>query len=164
PSTASDGIPAYEILRFTCSELTQDTFREVWAQGDPILVTGAGEKLKLAWDPQYFIEKYGGQNCEIVECETQGKRDTTVEAFFQHFGVNSLWNGKGQTPQCWKLKDWPPASDFSSTFPELYEDFSVAVPMPNYVRRDGVLNIASHFPSNMVCPDLGALPFTSFSS
>ena len=27
--------------------------------------------------------------------------------------------------------------------------------MPNYVRRDGVLNIASHFPSNTVAPDIG---------
>ena len=32
----------------------------------------------------------------------------------------------------------------------------MATPMPNYVRRDGVLNIASHFPSNAIGPDLGA--------
>ena len=31
--------------------------------------------------------------------------------------------------------------------------------MPNYVRRDGVLNIASHFPSNTVAPDIGKTPF-----
>ena len=41
------------------------------------------------------------------------------------------------------------------TFPELYEDFSNAVPVPTCVRRDGALNIASHFPSNTVAPDLG---------
>ena len=29
--------------------------------------------------------------------------------------------------------------------------------MPNYVRRDGVLNIASHFPSNTVAPDIGEM-------
>ena len=29
--------------------------------------------------------------------------------------------------------------------------------MPNYVRRDGVLNIASHFPSNTVAPDIGKM-------
>ena len=27
--------------------------------------------------------------------------------------------------------------------------------MPNYVRRDGVLNIASHFPKDAIAPDLG---------
>jgi hypothetical protein len=52
-------------------------------------------------------------------------------------------------------KDWPPSTDFRTVFPELYEDFSNAVPIPNYVRRDGALNIASHFPSNAIAPDLG---------
>ncbi len=44
-------------------------------------------------------------------------------------------------------------------FPELYDEFVRVTPMPNYVRRDGVLNIASHFPSNAVVPDLGELLF-----
>ena len=52
-------------------------------------------------------------------------------------------------------QDWPPSADFRSTFPDLYADFSRAVPVPNFVRRDGVLNISSHFPSNVVAPDLG---------
>jgi len=37
----------------------------------------------------------------------------------------------------------------------LYKDFSEAVPVPDYVRRDGVYNIGSHFPSNVIAPDLG---------
>ena len=53
------------------------------------------------------------------------------------------------------LQDWPPSTDFKTAFPELFDDFSMATPMPNYVRRDGVLNIASHFPSNAIGPDLG---------
>lgn len=53
------------------------------------------------------------------------------------------------------VKDWPPSTDFKTAFPELYADFSQAVPIPNYVRRDGALNIASHFPSNTVAPDIG---------
>lgn len=57
--------------------------------------------------------------------------------------------------EIWKLKDWPPSADFKTTFPELYEDFSNVVPAPDYVRRDGTLNIASHFPENAVAPDLG---------
>lgn len=42
-------------------------------------------------------------------------------------------------------------------FPELFEDFSQAVPVPDYVRRDGVFNLGSHFPCNTVGPDLGEL-------
>jgi hypothetical protein len=48
---------------------------------------------------------------------------------------------------------------FKSTFPELFEDFSQAVPVPDYVRRDGVFNLGSHFPSNTIAPDLGGLLF-----
>ncbi|KAG2747919.1 hypothetical protein P692DRAFT_201715993, partial [Suillus brevipes Sb2] len=51
--------------------------------------------------------------------------------------------------------DWPPSTDFKTAFPELFEDFRRAVPVPNYVRRNGTLKIASHFPSNTVAPDLG---------
>ena len=54
-------------------------------------------------------------------------------------------------------QDWPPSTDFKTAFPELYADFSQAIPMPNYVRRDGVLNITSHFPSNTVAPDVGMM-------
>lgn len=53
------------------------------------------------------------------------------------------------------VQDWPPSTDFKTAFPELFEDFSRAVPVPNYVRRDGTLNIASHFPANTISPDLG---------
>ena len=54
------------------------------------------------------------------------------------------------------VQDWPPSTDFKTAFPELFDDFSRATPVPNYVRRDGVLNVASHFPSNTIAPDLGA--------
>ena len=56
-------------------------------------------------------------------------------------------------------QDWPPTTDFQHTFPELFEDFSNAVPVPDYVRRDGVYNIASHFPCNALGPDLGKIIF-----
>lgn len=53
------------------------------------------------------------------------------------------------------VQDWPPTSEFKGAFPELYDDFSAAVPVPDYVRRDGVYNIGSHFPINALGPDLG---------
>lgn len=56
---------------------------------------------------------------------------------------------------CIFAQDWPPSTDFKTAFPELFEDFSRAVPVPNYVRRDGTLNVASHFPTGTISPDLG---------
>lgn len=42
-------------------------------------------------------------------------------------------------------------------FPNHFEDFQQIVPVPSYTRRDGVLNLVSHFPKNTVAPDIGEL-------
>ncbi|KAJ7179562.1 hypothetical protein C8R46DRAFT_1074100 [Mycena filopes] len=133
-SSALPEIPSHDILRFKVQ---------------PLLVTGVGEKLKIKWTPEYFMEEYGSQDCLIIECQTEANRRVTVADFFSSFG---RYTGRDES---WKLKDWPPSSDFKTDFPELYADFSQAVPIPNYVRRDGALNFASHFPTNTIGPDLG---------
>ena len=38
------------------------------------------------------------------------------------------------------------------------------MPVPDYVRRDGVFNLGSHFPSNTVAPDLGELFVSTLKS
>jgi len=54
------------------------------------------------------------------------------------------------------FQDWPPKAKLAESYPELYRDFSDALPIPECTRRDGILNLASHFPSNFaVQPDLG---------
>ncbi|KAA1472527.1 Clavaminate synthase-like protein [Dentipellis sp. KUC8613] len=146
---AADDIPSHITQVFSDSELTEDTFREVWKQGYPLVVTDQLSKFAIGWTPEYFIEKYGQQECTIVECQTNENKQTTVGEFFKQFKTREGRKG------CWKLKDWPPSMDFKTAFPELFDDFARAVPMPNYTRRDGILNIASHFPSNTVAPDIG---------
>ncbi|RPD52162.1 hypothetical protein L227DRAFT_618034 [Lentinus tigrinus ALCF2SS1-6] len=61
---------------------------------------------------------------------------------------------KGQR-DCWKLQDWPPSTDFKTAFLNSLTTLVHATLVPNCVRRDGVLNITSHFPSNAIAPDLG---------
>ncbi|KAJ7762764.1 hypothetical protein DFH07DRAFT_813374 [Mycena maculata] len=148
-SGSSTEVPFHEIQRFKDSDLTEEIFRVLWAKGDPLLVMDVGKKLKINWSPEYLMEKYGSDTCLIVECQTDVTKRITVKEFFSTFGQ---YEGR---EECWKLKDWPSSSDFKTEFPDLYEDFSQAVPVPAYVRRDGVLNIASHFPTNTVAPDLG---------
>ncbi|KAJ7843543.1 Clavaminate synthase-like protein [Mycena olivaceomarginata] len=147
--TGKDRLPFYMILRLASSELTDEVFRHVWARGEPILVTGAKAKFKLSWSPEYFIEHHGAENCALVDCETDSTGEMKVKEFFGTFGKYENRSG------CWKLKDWPPSSDFASTFPALYTDFMEAVPVANHVRRDGIANIAAYFPGNGVAPDLG---------
>lgn len=146
------GIPSHATKTYTTSELTDVEFRKVWSLGAPLVVTGLGEKFGIRWRPEHFREKQGAQNCSIVECQTDASKRVTVGEFFGYFGKY-----EGRTDR-WKLKDWPSSSDFKAALPELYEEFQKGVPIPNYTRRDGVLNIASHFPSNTVMPDLGTWP------
>ncbi|KAJ7743727.1 hypothetical protein DFH07DRAFT_869890 [Mycena maculata] len=163
--TIDDFVP---VTRFTKSELentvqdmcvllghenlTEDIFRPLWAKGDPLLVTDVGARFKVPWNPRYFIDTYGSQRCEVIECQQGRTRDTTVG----HFPTSErvlIW------PQ-----DWPPSSDFEMEFPQLFQDFNAAVPMPNYVRRDGVLNLTSHFPSNTIVPDLGPKMYNAYAN
>ncbi|KAI0002943.1 hypothetical protein BJV74DRAFT_814326 [Russula compacta] len=143
------GIPSHPTKTYTTTELTDTEFRRVWSQGAPLIVTGLGEKFGIRWRPEHFRDKHGPQTCSIVECQTDASKRITVGEFFGYFGKY-----EDRTDR-WKLKDWPSSADFKTALPDLFEEFQKGVPIPNYCRRDGVLNIASHFPSNTVMPDLG---------
>ncbi|KAI0314183.1 hypothetical protein OF83DRAFT_1138062 [Amylostereum chailletii] len=147
------GVPSHAAPTFTDEALTEDVFRRVWAEGAPIVVTGLLPKFDIQWTPEYFKQEYGKQECMIVECQSESTKTVTVGEFFEKFGQRDAL--VGPEDDVWKLKDWPPSSDFKVSFPELYADFAKAVPVPTYTRRDGVLNVASHFPSNTVAPDIG---------
>lgn len=168
PSLTSPHIPALTPRYFTDAELTDDVFREVWKVGEPLVVTDLLKKFTLQWTPEYFKTKYGSQNCLILECQSDVNKRITVGEFFSLFGQyegrRDCWKLKVSSTRVsihheagynWTLQDWPPSTDFKTAFPELYEDFASATPVPNYVRRDGVLNVASHFPNNAIAPDLG---------
>ena len=151
PVTIEDpsGIPSHTTKTYTTTELTDAEFRRVWSQGAPLVVTGLGDKFGVRWRPEHFREKHGSQTCSIVECQTDASKRVTLGEFFGYFGK---YEGRTDT---WKLKDWPSSSDFKTALPDLFDEFQKGVPMPYYSRKDGVLNIASHFPSNTVMPDLG---------
>ncbi|CDO74624.1 hypothetical protein BN946_scf184325.g11 [Trametes cinnabarina] len=157
-SSSSGPVPSHPTMSFKDAELNDNKFRRVWEQGLPLTVTGLSHKFHIEWTPEYFSQKYGTQSCLILECQTEQNKRVTVAEFFSWFGK---YEGRRDT---WKLKDWPPSTDFKTAFPELYDDFSRATPVPNYVRRDGVLNIASHFPSNTVAPDLGPKMYNAMAS
>lgn len=160
PITAS--VPYHQIKRYTYGEVTTGdsiaVFAPIWQRGDPIVVTGCLEHFKIAWTPEYFVKNYGEQTCLIIECQTDSNKRVTVGQFFDMFG------NYGGRSECWKLKDWPPSTDFKTAFPELYKDFSETVPAPDYVRRDGVGNVGSHFPSNTIAPDLGPKMYNALAS
>ncbi|KAJ3925591.1 MAG: hypothetical protein NXY57DRAFT_42787 [Lentinula lateritia] len=189
PLSHRSDIPLHAIPTYNFDSLTETIFRKNWRKGTPILVTDVGQRFRIRWTPEYFIKEYGDQGCLIIECQTDVNKRVTVGQFFSKFGKYagrengpmfeevSLGSQDSLLPapdnearrgtkksEIWKLKDWPPSADFKMTFPELYEDFSQAVPIPNYVRRDGTLNIASHFPHNALAPDLGPKMYNAMAS
>ncbi|KAJ7138724.1 Clavaminate synthase-like protein, partial [Mycena crocata] len=139
---------------------TEAVFGPIWARGEPIVVTQAAEGIR-DWSPEYFIANYGEETCKVTECQSGIEKNSTLSTFFEGFVEEKAKKKQKQNKKnnenigCLKLKDWPPTGHFEEVCPELDEQFRHAVPIPNYVRRDGVLNIASHFPPNMVPPDLG---------
>ncbi|PPQ71721.1 hypothetical protein CVT24_007891 [Panaeolus cyanescens] len=149
-SNTSDQSPSVPVV--------ERCFSDLWKKGLPILVKNLRSRFKLPWTPEHFISQYGEQSCLVVECQNDTNKRVTIEQFFNEFGKY-----EGRT-ECWKLKDWPPTADFKSVYPSLYADFSTAVPVPDYVRRDGVYNLGSHFPVNAVGPDLGPKMYNSFAS
>lgn len=63
----------------------------------------------------------------------------------------------------YKLKDWPSTDDFASAYPDLYRDFSDALPAPDFSQRVGVLNLYSHFPPGPTRPDIGPKMYNAFA-
>ncbi|KAJ7620116.1 hypothetical protein FB45DRAFT_929501 [Roridomyces roridus] len=140
-----------ELRKFLPAELTEDIFQQMMTHGHPLLVT----KVALRWEPKDL--KASGI-CDVIDCQSGIKECMSAAEFFGGFGQYR------QGRPIWKVKDWPPSTDFHKQFPILYEQFDSAVPMPDYVRRDGILNLAAYFPSNTVAPDLGPKMYSSYAN
>ena len=68
-------------------ELTLDRFRQIWSSHTPLVVRGVHLDFQISWTPEYFIQRYGQQTCEVEDCETRAVLpDYTVRKFFERFG------------------------------------------------------------------------------
>ena len=62
------------------------------------------------------------------------------------------------------MQDWPPADDFAELLPTRFNDLMQALPLPDYTRRDGRLNLAGRLPTCFVRPDLGPKMYSAYGS
>ncbi|XP_051514109.1 lysine-specific demethylase 3B-like isoform X3 [Myxocyprinus asiaticus] len=140
-------------------------FRECWKQGQPVLVSGIDKKLKSnLWKPEVFSEEFGDQDVDLVNCRNCAIiSDVKVRDFWDGFQVISkrLQGGDGQ-PMVLKLKDWPPGEDFRDMMPTRFDDLMDNLPLPEYTKRDGRLNLASRLPNFFVRPDLGPKMYNAY--
>ncbi|KAM0747833.1 hypothetical protein T439DRAFT_328506 [Meredithblackwellia eburnea MCA 4105] len=134
-------------------------FHRLWGKGETMVVPVAEtENSELDWSPAYFIEKYGDEPCKIGSNRTSFVVDSTVGDFFQGFG--KIKDRKDSL----KIKDWPVSTDFRDSYPDLFHDYIKSLPAGHVTRRDGVLNIAAHTPTNANPPDLGPKGYFSETS
>jgi hypothetical protein len=82
----------------------------------------------------------------VVDCQSQdtiglsGLSEMSVADFFREY----IKGSEREDKTIKKLKDWPAYTEFLEKFPDLYADFHQAMPVPDYTRRDGILNISAH--------------------
>ncbi|CAE6438388.1 unnamed protein product [Rhizoctonia solani] len=142
-------VPSRSLHHFV-KNLSEEEFKPLWARGEAIVVQDLLDQFELDWTPEYFINEYGEQRCMVVNCEDNKDKEMIVREFFEMFGKTDREDG------ILKLK--------ANDFPKLYDDFMKALPVPNYTRRDGFLNLASHFATNAIAPDLGPKMYNAFTS
>uniref|UniRef100_A0A669B2M4 Lysine-specific demethylase n=1 Tax=Oreochromis niloticus TaxID=8128 RepID=A0A669B2M4_ORENI len=140
-------------------------FRECWKQGQPVLVSGIHKRLKTElWRPEAFSEEFGDQDVDLVNCRNCAIiSDVKVREFWDGFEVISkrLQDADGR-PMVLKLKDWPPGEDFRDMMPTRFDDLMDNLPLPEYTKRDGRLNLASRLPNFFVRPDLGPKMYNAY--
>uniref|UniRef100_A0A7N9ASA6 Lysine-specific demethylase n=1 Tax=Mastacembelus armatus TaxID=205130 RepID=A0A7N9ASA6_9TELE len=140
-------------------------FRECWKQGQPVLVSGIHKNLKAnLWQPRAFSDEFGDQDVDLVNCRNCAIiSDVKVREFWDGFQVISkrLQDSDGQ-PMVLKLKDWPPGEDFRDMMPSRFHDLMENLPLPEYTKRDGRLNLAARLPNFFVRPDLGPKMYNAY--
>ncbi|XP_008418316.1 lysine-specific demethylase 3B isoform X2 [Poecilia reticulata] len=144
-------------------------FRECWKQGQPVLVSGIHKRLKSElWRPEAFSEEFGNQDVDLVNCRNCAIiSDVKVRDFWDGFETISsefkkrLQDNDGR-PMVLKLKDWPPGEDFRDMMPTRFDDLMDNLPLPEYTKRDGRLNLASRLPNFFVRPDLGPKMYNAY--
>ncbi|KAF7662493.1 hypothetical protein LDENG_00234440 [Lucifuga dentata] len=140
-------------------------FRECWKQGQPVLVSGIHKRLKPdLWRPEAFSQEFGDQDVDLVNCRNCAIiSDVKVRDFWDGFQIISkrLQDSDGQ-PMVLKLKDWPPGEDFRDMMPTRFDDLMENLPLPEYTKRDGRLNLAARLPNFFVRPDLGPKMYNAY--
>ncbi|XP_069756869.1 probable JmjC domain-containing histone demethylation protein 2C isoform X3 [Narcine bancroftii] len=133
-------------------------FRECWSQEQPVLVSGVHKKLNFSiWKPESFSEEFSDQKVDLVNCKDGSMMSSVrLQEFWEGFeDLTKRLKSKNGEPLILKLNDWPSGEDFKTVMPSRYDDFMKNLPLPQYCKPEGYLNLASRLPNFFVRPDLG---------
>ncbi|XP_030757045.1 probable JmjC domain-containing histone demethylation protein 2C isoform X2 [Sitophilus oryzae] len=150
----------------TCAD-NYKIFQDQWKRGQPVIVSDVCRAInKDLWNPDAFARDFGDEKNDLVNCLTGNLvPNQPMRRFWEGFEdpAKRLKDERGQ-PMLLKLKDWPPGEDFAELLPARFKDLMHALPLPEYTRRRGRLNLASRLPKCFVRPDLGPKMYNAYGS
>ncbi|KAL1509972.1 hypothetical protein ABEB36_004635 [Hypothenemus hampei] len=150
----------------TCKE-NNKIFQDQWKRGQPVIVSDVCKSIdKDLWNPEAFARDFGDEKNDLINCMTGNLvPNQPMRKFWEGFEEPSkrLKDERGQ-PMLLKLKDWPPGEDFAEMLPARFQDLMQALPLQEYTRRSGKLNLASRLPECFVRPDLGPKMYNAYGS
>lgn len=142
-------------------------FQDQWKRGQPVIVSDVCRTIdKDLWNPEAFARDFGDEKNDLINCMTGNLvPNQPMRKFWEGFEEPSkrLKDDRGQ-PMLLKLKDWPPGEDFAEMLPARFQDLMRALPLQEYTRRTGKLNLASRLPDCFVRPDLGPKMYNAYGS
>jgi lysine-specific demethylase 3 len=143
-------------------------FESKWSLGEPVVISNVQDCLnQLLWTPQSFNRDFGSERVDLVDCRSGLiLPDVPAQQFWIGFENvrHRLRDQATDEPMLLKLKDWPPTEDFSEKLPRRFEDIMQGLPLGDYTRRDGKLNMVSSLPSHFVKPDMGPKMYIAYGS
>ncbi|XP_062558286.1 uncharacterized protein LOC134223163 isoform X3 [Armigeres subalbatus] len=144
-----------------------NTFHDQWERGQPVMVSYVSNKLDMnLWRPESFIRDFGENENDLINC-LNGKlvRGQKMKVFWEGFErIGFRLMDERDRPMMLKLKDWPPGDDFAEMMPTRFNDLMNNLPLSEYTRREGRLNLASRLKSFFVRPDLGPKMYSAYGS
>lgn len=140
-------------------------FQEEWKRGHPLIVSNIVNKSSL-WRPSTFSKIKGKEKCSLFNCGNGCViKDKCSKEFWDGFNyVNKRLRDERNKPMILKMKDWPENETFSQMLPLHYDDFVGSLPLGDYTKFDGQLNLVTRLPSSFIPPDLGPKMYSAYSS
>ncbi|XP_078285000.1 putative JmjC domain-containing histone demethylation protein 2C [Rhinoraja longicauda] len=125
-------------------------FREYWIKGLPVLVSGVLVATDSnSWGPECLRQDLGEQSVSLVNCRDQSvlTRARSKE-FWEGFKANNsnCHRLKGRSSKILRLDYCASEKEFSEQMPAQFEELHRHLPLPEYTRNDGKLNLVSRFP------------------
>ncbi|KAI8384472.1 uncharacterized protein BYT42DRAFT_562644 [Radiomyces spectabilis] len=156
-----------DVLVLPYQQMSSTLFQQEWKKGKPVMIQQVDQKSQADWSPSYFINTYGNEKIDAIDCSTGIFEPSTVREYFEGFddpSKRASYDPTSKTSKTLKIKDWPPKDDFKNQFPILYDDFMRMLPVPEYCTADGYCNLSNRLPDDFIRPDLGPKMFIAYGS